>query len=146
MGLFDFLKRKESKQGLGYAPTMGGNIPFYAPFGDNVYASDIVVQSIRCKANEFKKLEPRHIRMIDNAQSTVTDSSVAKVLKRPNEYMTMADFLEKITILLELNKNVFIYPQYYITNAGKKYYEKLYPLKPSAVEYLSMIRVICLSI
>lgn len=62
MGLFDFLKKKDNKNGLMYAPTMGGNLPFYAPFGDSVYASDIVVQSIRCKANEFKKLDPRHIR------------------------------------------------------------------------------------
>lgn len=137
MGMFDFLKRKNDKKGLSYAPTMGGNIPFYSSFGDNVYASDIVVQSIRCKANEFKKLNPRHIRLIDDAQATVTDSSIAKVLKRPNEYMTMADFLEKITILLELNKNVFIYPQFYITNSGKRFYTGLYPLKPSNVEYLS---------
>lgn len=31
MGLFDFLTGKKDKKGLGYAPTMGGNIPFYAP-------------------------------------------------------------------------------------------------------------------
>lgn len=105
MGFFDFMKKKEAKQGLGYAPTMTGGLPFYAPFGDSVYASDIVVQSIRCKANEFKKLDPRHIRVdADGKQTLVTDSSVAKILKRPNKYMTMADFLEKITILLELNK------------------------------------------
>lgn len=137
MGFFDFLKKKDSKQGLVYAPTMGGNVPFYSAFGDDVYASDIVVQSIRCKATEFKKLEPRHVRMVDGALTTVTDSSIAKVLKRPNEYMTMADFLEKITILLELNKNVFIYPQYYVTNSGARYYTGLYPLKPSNVEYLT---------
>lgn len=137
MGFFDFLKKKESKQGLAYAPTMGGNIPFYSSFGDSVYASDIVVQSIRCKANEFKKLQPRHIRVVDGAQATITDSSVSKVLKRPNEYMTTADFLEKITILLELNKNAFIYPEYYIANSGKKFYTGLYPLKPSSVEYLA---------
>lgn len=51
--------------------------------------------------------------------------------------MTTADFLEKITILLELNKNVFIYPTFYITNGGERFYTGLYPLKPSAVEYLS---------
>lgn len=135
MGLFDFFKKKDNKQALVYAPTMGGNLPFYAPFGDSVYASDIVVQSIRCKANEFKKLNPRHVRLLDGALTSVTDSSIAKVLKRPNEYMTMADFLEKITILLELNKNVFIYPQFFKTNGGARYYTGLYPLKPSAVAY-----------
>ena len=137
MGLFDFFRQKEDKKGLKYAPTMGGNTPFYAPFGDSVYASDIIVQSIRCKANEFKKLEPRHVKTDDNGTSTVNDSAVAKILRRPNDYMTTADFLEKITILLELNKNVFIYPEYYISNGGNKVFTALYPLKPSNVEYLT---------
>lgn len=137
MGLFDFFRQKEDKKGLKYAPTMAGNSPFYAPFGDSIYASDIIVQSIRCKANEFKKLEPRHIKVDDNGTSSVTDSSVAKVLRRPNDYMTTADFLEKITILLELNKNVFIYPEYYVSKSGNKVFTGLYPLKPSNVEYLT---------
>lgn len=137
MGFFDFLKpKKEKPRGLHYAPTMTGGVPFFSPFGESVYASDIVVQSIRCKANEFKKLEPHHIRTSNGKQQTITDSSIAKVLKRPNPYMTTADFLEKITILLELNKNVFIYPTYYMTRGGEKYYTGIYPLKPSAVEYL----------
>lgn len=136
MGFFDFLKPKKGQSGLMYAPTMTGGLPFFAPFGESVYASDIVVQSIRCKANEFKKLDPQHIRTTGGKQQTVTDSSVARILKRPNPFMTTADFLEKITILLELNKNVFIYPTYYMTKGGEKYYTGIYPLKPSAVEYL----------
>lgn len=135
MGVFDFWKRKEKKQGLIYAPTMNGNLPFYTSFGDSVYASDIVVQSIRCKATEFKKLNPRHIRYTNGQPETVFDSTIARVLRRPNEYMTTADFLEKITILLELNKNVFIFPVYYVTNAGERFYTGLYPLKPSQVQY-----------
>lgn len=138
MGLLDFFKKKESKTGLMYAPTMNGNTPFYSSFGDNIYASDIIVQAIRCKANEFKKLEPRHItNNKDGSKVAVTDSNIARLLRRPNEYMTTADFLEKITILLELNKNVFIYPQYYISNGGSRIYTGLYPLKPTTVEYLS---------
>ncbi len=135
MGFFDFLKPKKKEMGLQYAPTMTGVAPFYSSFGESVYASDIVVQSIRCKANEFKKLDLRHIRTSGGKQQTITDGSIARVLKRPNPFMTEADFLEKITILLELNKNVFIYPTYYITQGGEKYFTGLYPLKPSAVEY-----------
>lgn len=115
---------------------MSGAAPFFAPFGDSLYASDIVIQSIRCKANEFKKLDPRHIRTTDGIQSVVTDSSIAKVLRRPNEYMTTADFLEKCAILLELNRNVFIYPTYYRNQAGEKVFTALYPLKPSTVQYM----------
>ena len=116
---------------------MNGNAPFYTSFGESVYASDIIVQSIRCKANEFKKLEPRHIRIVDGAQTVIRDSDIARVLKRPNAYMTTADFLEKITILLELNKNVFIYPTFYKTKGGERHCSGLYPLKPSEVQYLS---------
>jgi HK97 family phage portal protein len=135
MGIFNFWRKKEKPQGLIYAPTNNGGAPFYTSFGESVYASDIIVQSIRCKANEFKKLDPRHIRTANGAQAVVNESSIARVLKRPNPYMTTADFLEKITILLELNKNVFIYPTYYKTKGGEKFYTGLYPLKPSEVQY-----------
>ena len=139
MGLIDWLRGNKSKkkQGVRYAPTQSGYSPVFSDFGNNIYASDIIVQAIRCKATEFKKLKPRHIRMIDGKQSVVTDSSIARCLRRPNEFMTQSDFLEKITILLELNKNAFIYPTYYITNGGERYYTGLYPLKPMNVEILS---------
>ena len=136
MGFFDFLKPKKKGSGLTHAPTMTGYNPTFTSFGDDVYASDIVVQSIRCKANEFKKLDPRHVRTTGSKQQTITDSSIARVLKRPNPYMTQADFLEKITILRELSKNCFIYPTYYITQGGERYYTGLYPLKPQRVDYL----------
>lgn len=121
---------------MGYAPTQTGGLPFFSDFGNDVYASDIVVQSIRCKANEFKKLVPRHIRANGESQNVIKNSSVAKVLSRPNEWMTTADFLEKITILLELTKNVYIYPDYYMTKGGEKVFTGLYPLKPIEVQYL----------
>ena len=139
IGILDFFKKNKSNanQGLHFAPTQTGYSPTFTSFGDNIYASDLIVQSIRCKANELKKLNPRHIRLVDHKQTVITDSSIAKVLKRPNEWMTTSEFLEKITILLELNKNVYIYPEYYLTKGGYKYYTGLYPLKPSRVEYLT---------
>ena len=123
-GFLDLFKPKQKIQGLHYAPTMTGGAPFYTSFGENVYASDIIVQAIRCKANEFKKLDPRHIRTTNGAQEVIHDSSIARLLKRPNAYMTQADFLEKITILLELTKNVFIYPTWYKTKGGEKYFTR----------------------
>lgn len=138
MGLFDFLKRKSKKSSGNYAPTMSGYSPIFADFGSDIYASDIIVQAIRCKATEFKKLKPRHICTgADGKQTVVNDSSIARCLRRPNDIMTQSDFFEKITILLELNKNAFIYPTYYITQSGKKYYTGLYPLKPANVEVMS---------
>lgn len=138
MGFWDFFKRKPKESGRGYAPTQSGHSPIFADFGNDIYASDIIVQAIRCKATEFKKLKPRHIRTgADGKQIVINDSSIARCLRRPNEYMTQSDFFEKITILLELNKNAFIYPTYYVTNGGERYYTGLYPLKPVNVEVLS---------
>ena len=134
--LFGELPVKKEPNVIRYAPTMSGYTPIFSDFGSNIYASDIIVQAIRCKATEFKKLKPRHIRMIDGKQHVIEDSSIARILKRPNDIMTPSDFFEKITILLELNKNVFIYPSYDLTMSGKKVYKGLYPLKPSNVEYL----------
>lgn len=136
MGLLDLFKRKPRKQAVGYAPSMSGYTPAYSDFGDDIYKSAIIVQAIRCKANEFKKLHPRHIRKTGGDQTVISDSRIAFLLNRPNPYMTQSDFLEKIAILLELNKNVFIYPSYYWTKGGEKYYTGLWPLKPSTVEFL----------
>lgn len=136
MSVFDIFKKKSNKAPLRYAPTMSGGTPFYSSFGDNIYASDIIVQAIRCKSNEFKKLDPRHIRNGADGQTVINDSYISKILYQPNPLMTAAEFLEKITILLELNKNVYIYPTFYISNGGEKIYTGLYPLKPTTVEYL----------
>lgn len=137
MGFWDFLKRKPKGSGRRYAPTQSGYSPIFADFGNDIYASDIIVQAIRCKANEFKKLKPRHIRTgADGKQVVINDSSIARCLRRPNEFMTQSDFFEKITIMLELNKNAFIYPAYYISNGGERFYTGLYPLKPVNVEVL----------
>lgn len=140
MGFIDFFKYlfgKPQEKPARYAPTFSGFSPINSTFGTNIYASDIIVQSIRVIANEMMKLNPRHIRIKNDKRQTITDSSVARVLKRPNEYMTTADFLSKITILLELNKNVYIYPDYYITQGGEKYIYGLYPLNPTLSEYVT---------
>lgn len=138
MGFWDLFKRKPRESGRVYAHTQSGYSPIFADFGNDIYASDIIVQAIRCKATEFKKLKPRHIRTgADGKQVVVNDGSIARCLRRPNEFMTQSDFFEKITILLELNKNAFIYPAYYITNGGERFYTGLYPLKPVNVDVLS---------
>lgn len=137
MSIFDFLKKKEKPvDSAQYAPTYNATLPFYTSFGDSIYANDIVVQSIRCKANEFRKLEPRHVRDDGTTRKTIYDSSIARILRRPNQFMTTADLLGKICILLELNKNAYIYPISYISKGEEKIYTGIYPLKPRTVYYL----------
>lgn len=137
LDLFKKLKKPRDDERKPYAPTTSGVTPIKTSFGNNIYASDIIVQSIRVIANEMMKLNPRHIRLTGDKRETIADSSIARVLRNPNEYMTTSDFLSKITILLELNKNVYIYPDYYITPSGEKYIYGLYPLKPTLAEYVT---------
>lgn len=140
MSIFDIFKKKQATAKAGnltIAPVNFGGSATNSDWGSNIlYGSDIVVQSIRCKANEFKKLRPRHVRRLNNGEVQTVWGSIQRLLDEPNEYMTQSDFLEKITILLELNKNVYIYPSYHYDEKGNKTYDGLYPLKPSFVEML----------
>lgn len=137
MGLLDFFKKnKTTNRTMNYAVTSSGRYPSRISYPDALTAKDIIMLSIRCKANEFKKLNPRHIRTSEGKQEVITTSSVARLLSKPNPYMTQSDFLGCITTLLELNKNVYIYPEYYLTNAGEKVFTAMYPLRPRNVEML----------
>ena len=137
MGLLNFFKKnKTNTTKMNYAITSSGRYPSNISYPDVLTVKDIIMLSIRCKANEFKKLNPRHIRNRNGKQEVISSSSVAGILARPNSYMTQSDFLGCITTLLELNKNVYIYPEYYIANSGEKVFTAMYPLRPRNVEIL----------
>lgn len=139
MKWFDKLFRREPKN-TKFAPTMDGFLPIYSQFGTNIYASDVVQQALKCIVDEMKKLNPMHIRYIDNDPVPVK-STVQDVLTQPNELMTTSDFLEKTLWLLLLNYNVFIIPTYYTwiddnTGVERRYYESLYPINPTQVDFI----------
>lgn len=123
-----------------FAPTMDGWLPIYSQFGTNIYASDVVQQALKCIVDEMKKLNPTHIRMVENDPIPVK-GNVQDVLRNPNELMTTNEFLEKICWLLLMNYNAFIIPTYYTwvddkTGAERRYYESLYPIKPTQVDFI----------
>lgn len=139
MEWFDKLFRRPPKT-RKFAPTMDGFAPLYSQFGTNIYASDVVQQALKCIVDEIKKLNPTHIRYIGN-DPTPVKSTVQDVLDEPNPLMTTSEFLEKITWLLLLNYNAFIIPIYRTwtdaeTGAERRYYEALYPIKPTQVDFI----------
>lgn len=140
MGIFDIFKTKEEKTRMKYVAMMNGNVPVFSSFGDNIYASDIVQGCIRCIATAVGKLQPKHIRIESDGMQIPVNSSINRLLKfKPNEYMTTTDFLEKITYLREINKNVFIYPTYVEVLSGTtitKKYTGFYPLNPVTTEFV----------
>ena len=139
MGLFDRLFHRRPKD-WKYAPMINGYSPTFPQFGTNIYASDVVQQALKCIVDEIKKLNPSHIRIVDS-DPVPQRSTVQDVLNDPNPLMTTSEFLEKVSWLLLLNYNAFIIPVYYTwkdekTGAERRYYEALYPIKPTQVNFI----------
>lgn len=140
MGIFDKLFHRPPKN-RKFAPNIDGWVPNFPQFGDNIFASDVVQQALSCIVDEIKKLNPSHVRYNGVDAITVKSSTVKDVLNEPNPLMTCCDFLEKITWLLLLNYNAFIIPIYRTwidenTGAERRYYEALYPIKPTQVDFI----------
>ena len=110
-------------------------MPVYPQFGTNIYESDAVKQALKCIVDEIKKLNPTHIRYVGTDPVPVK-GTIQDVLDEPNPLMTTSEFLEKVTWLLLLNYNAFIIPVYWTDESKKRYYEALYPIQPSQVDFI----------
>ena len=133
-----FFQKGPTKQ--KFAPTLDGFLPIYSQFGTDIYASDVVQQALKCIVDEMKKLNPTHIRMINNDPVPVK-GNVQDVLNNPNQIMTTSEFLEKTMYMLLMNYNAFIIPTYYTwtdpkTKAERRAYDALYPIKPTQVDFI----------
>lgn len=131
--------RKKSPPSARYAQMLDGTLPIFSQFGEDIFASDVVQQAIKCIVDEMKKLNPTHIRQKGNDVISV-NGNIQSVLDNPNEIMTSSEFIEKIVWQLFFNYNAFIIPSYYtwIDESGneKRHYNSLYPIAPTYVEFL----------
>lgn len=139
MGLFDKLFKRPPKN-RRIAPSLDGFSPLYPQFGTNIYASDVVQQCLKCIVDEMKKLNPTHIRIVDNDPVPVK-GNVQDILRVPNPLMTSCEMIEKTVWLLLLNYNVFIVPVFRTwidekTGAERKHYEALYPIQPTQADFI----------
>lgn len=139
MEWFDRLFRRKPKN-VKFAPTFNGMVPYFSQFGDDIYASDVVQQCLKCIVDEIKKLRPTHVRVTDSDPVPVK-GTIQDVLNNPNELMTTSEFLERTAWLLLLNYNAFIIPTYEVwtdpkTGAERRYYKSLFPIKPAEVDFI----------
>ena len=73
----------------------------------------MIVACIDALARNLAKMELTSIRQVQNRVAvTDTTSDVARVLKRPNPYMTQYDFIYKVAALYYASNNAFIWPEY----------------------------------
>ena len=104
---------------------------FYAWDGI-LFDNDIVRSCIRPKANAIGKLNAKHIRGFGKSVKINPDPYIREILQNPNPYMSMQDFLMKVTFQRELNHNAFAY----IKRDEMGYPLEIYPLPASSVELL----------
>lgn len=112
MGLFDIFKRSRSTYNSDFKPYDIATWS-YRSFDGQTLNIDLVRASVDALARNIAKMSLRAV--IANKDGTTTVdyvSDIAKVLKHPNPYMTMYDFLYKTSAMYFLNNNAFIYPEY----------------------------------
>lgn len=132
---FQNMFQKKPANNRNYGAMMNGLVPLFSQFGNDVYKSDIVKWAIRSIANEIKKAQIQHIRTDEKGNITIPKSQINSLfLSNPNNLMTTANFLEKITWLYHMKNNVFIYPSYREID-DKKVYTGFYPLNPTNVQF-----------
>ncbi len=140
MSFFDKLKNIFKGRTINAISISNGTMPIYSQYGQNIFASDVVMQAVNCIISELVKLKPTHIKKIDTDISP-QNSSIQNVLDYPNELMTTSDFIEKVMWNYYFNSNSFIIPKFYVwkdkdTGKIKRHYEALYPVRPSEVDFL----------
>ncbi|MBU7320284.1 phage portal protein [Paenibacillus oleatilyticus] len=142
MALWDVFKkfRKAPNGAARYVKMMNGELPVFSQFGENIYASDLVQMAVDCIATEISKLQPKHIRTDNGGMQTIPASDINRLFKyAPNPLMTTRDFLEKVTWLLFLNYNAFVYPMFELVKEAsgmRRIYTGFYPLQPTQVEFI----------
>lgn len=112
------------------AISMVGYEPNFSKFGSNNLYSSVIYSAVQMKCRLFGKLEPRHIRNENGKITTITDSSIAKVLQNPNHYQTTYEFLAQAYWKRRQDKTCYIFADSEITNGGTRKYRGLYVLLP----------------
>jgi len=129
LGIFTRKKKSGSSDTFQVLSNFTG---YLTPFGSNITKSDVVKICIDRVASQCAKLKPRYIKTEDDKTVTENSGRLSFLLKyKPNLIMTPYDLFYKVTTLLLLNDNAFVYPMFESTTGLLK---ALYPLRPSLVE------------
>lgn len=117
-----------------YVNMLNGQLPIFSSFGNDIYASDVVLQAIYKIIDEMTKLDPLHIRRVGHDYTPV-EGAVQSVLDNPNFLMTFPEFISKYMFNLLVTENSFVYKQY----NGKRLIA-MYPLSPTEITFLEDVK------
>lgn len=111
------------------------NSSFYT-WNGKLYDNNTVRTAIGTNGIHAGKLNPKHIRKYENEIKVSPNKNLERLLKTPNKFMTMFDFLQKMMIQREINNNAFAYIDRDKNIPGMDGVLGIYPLEASSVELL----------
>lgn len=84
----------------------------YASFNGSILEMDLIRACIDALARACAKMQLSAVIDRNGQKNQDTTSDVARVLQRPNQYMSTYDFLYKIAAMYYTSNNAFIWPEY----------------------------------
>lgn len=110
MSIFDIFKRqKRQKEGVVPMDTTQWT---YSRFNGDILEMDIIRACIDALARSCAKMQLQAVREHGGEKVPDTTSDIARVLARPNVYMSSYDFLYKVAAMYYTSNNAFIWPEY----------------------------------
>lgn len=125
-------KKDKSNQGKNFELVNTSSSTFY-PWTGNLFDSDIVRSAIRPVATTIGKLSAKHLRGTDKININPSPW-IKEILEQPNPYMSMQDFLTKMTFQRELTHNAFAY----VLRDDKGNPFELYPIPFAGMELIEI--------
>ena len=112
MGFFDrVFRRKKDVQRANYQPIDTSQWT-YRRFDGDILEMDLIRSCVDSLARSCAKMQLQTVYEKGGKKQVDTTSDVAKVLRRPNKYMSTYDFLYKIAAMYYTSNNAFIWPEY----------------------------------
>lgn len=134
MGIFSKLfGRADSGGGMPQSTVVeyeSGGISELGQWSGNIYESDIVRSAIWTNAKNAGKLNPKHIRKSGDKYDVFPTPKVKRILTRPNRYMSMSVFINKMVVQCQKRNNAFALIKF--DNDG--WVEGLFPITYNRVE------------
>lgn len=108
MGLFDLIfgnRPKPVGKYEGEFKMLDGYKPHFTKFGGNIYESELIRAAINVRATHISKL---HVEMMGTARAALQN----KMKHGPNQFQTWAQFLYRLSTILDVHNTAFIIPIY----------------------------------
>lgn len=111
MSILDLFRTKRSSART-YVEPMDTTQWTYRSFNGDILEMDLIRACVDALARSCAKMQLQPVVDKDGQKTVDTKSDIARVLQRPNRYMSTYDFLYKLAAMYYTSNNAFIWPEY----------------------------------